>query len=537
MQQEHEIILKGGTEFNGQDKNKAANATHKDLEKLIKTFHDIDKTVYDYIKENKLMSKPALEVTLREIFITGESFKNIVIRQGFIKQNTVTDIILKLRPFELMDEEVIEPSIPYELLKTHRIMICAVTDTTVYLSTTKSKEVAELELRQFFPKRDFFFIPANITRMDNYLSKIKKIVNSDANFLEKVLREAIRKGASDIHIEPELNGYSINIRILGVMENIHFGNEEEYNKIMAVLKVQSGLDVAQKRIDQDGSYTIEFNGRNIDLRVVTIPASYGKETGVIRILDPDKVQVNLNALGISNVEDWRKGIQMKNGLCLICGETGSGKTTTLNSSIREMDRFTKKIYTIEDPVEYQINNVSQINIDKATGMTFAKALKACMRGDPDVIVVGEVRDEETARNMVKAAETGHLVIATLHTGQVLGAINRLRDIGVEKNELRDILRAVLVQSLVRVSCPHCQGKGCGFCANVGYIDRTVVSECVYFKDYSETTKLLSDNPEPWWKTKEEDAYDKYKQGKTTKEEFIRVFGETAREILRKNGED
>lgn len=516
--------------------NKARNVSKAELDKLVSTFHGIDKTVYEYIIKNDLMSKAALEVCLREIYVTNETFKNIIIRHGFIKQNKLTGIILELRPQELMDEEIIEPSIPFDLLNNNKTMICAITDEAVYLSTLKSEEAARYQLQKYFPQRKFVFIPANVDRIHSYLNKIKKINNSNSNLLEKIVRESIRKGASDIHIEPELNGYAVNIRILGVMESYHFGDEEEYHRLMAVLKVSAGVDVAQKSVDQDGSYTIEFNGRSIDLRVVTIPSSYGKETGVIRILDPDSVQTNLSVLGITNVEDWRKGIHMKNGLCLICGETGSGKTTTLNSSIREMDRFTKKIYTIEDPVEYNINNVSQININRASGMTFAKALKACMRGDPDVIVVGEVRDEETARNMVKAAETGHLVIATLHTGQVLGAINRLRDIGIDKNELRDILRAVLVQSLMRVCCPHCNGEGCDYCSGVGYIARTVVSECVYFKDSTEVSRILKDQPDVWWESKEEDAYKKYKKGLTTQKELIRVFGEKAREILRDNNE-
>ena len=522
--------------LNKKQKEKASSVTKDEILKLIKSFHGIDRTVYDYVVETNLLSDPAMEVSLREIYVTGESFKNIIIRNGFIKQAQLTDIILSIRPEELMNDEVIDPSIPYEILDNNKAMICAITEDYVYMSTLKSKELLLFEIKDYFPSREIKFIPANVSKISKYLNNVRRLKNDSSNFLETIVRKAIREGASDIHIEPESKGYSINIRVLGVMRNIHFGDDEEYYKLIAMLKTQAGADIAQKKIDQDGAYTIDFNGMSIDLRVVTIPSSHGKETGVIRILDPNSVQTNLQTLGITNVDEWRKGIHMKNGLCLICGETGSGKTTTLNSSVREMDRFTKKIYTIEDPVEYQINNVSQINIARSTGMTFAKALKACMRGDPDVVIVGEVRDEETARNMIKAAETGHLVIATLHTGQILGAINRLRDIGVDKNELRDILRAVLVQSLVRVVCKICNGDGCDKCNGVGYTGRTVVSESVYFKNAEEVSRILKDDPDKWWETKEMDAYHKYKKGITSKKEFIRVFGESAKSILLEHGE-
>lgn len=515
---------------------RANSVTKDDIMKLIKSFQGVDKTVYDHVMENNLLSEPAMDVSLREIYVTGESFKNIIIRNGFLKQNQLTDIILSIRPEELMNDEVIDPSVPYEVLENNKAMICAITEENVYISTLRNKELLLFEIEEYFPSRNIKFVPANVSKIGKYLNKVKRLKNNSSNFLETTIRKAIREGASDIHIEPEAKGYSINIRVMGLMRNIHFGDVDEFNKLIAVLKIQAGADLAQKKLDQDGSYTIDFNGTSIDLRVVTIPASHGREKAVIRILDPNSVQTNLQTLGITNVEEWRKGIHMKNGLCLICGETGSGKTTTLNSSVREMDRFTKTIYTIEDPVEYQINNVAQINIAKSTGMTFAKALKACMRGDPDVVIVGEVRDEETARNMIKAAETGHLVIATLHTGQVLGAVNRLRDIGVDKKELRDILRAVLVQSLVRISCNHCGGKGCVKCNNLGYTGRTVVSECVYFKNSDEVNRILKDEPDKWWATKEEDAYLKYKNGVTDKKEFIRVFGEAAKDILVKNGE-
>ena len=516
--------------------NKAQKFDDYKLNKMANSLKGIDRTVYSHVKENNLMPEAALRLTFMEMAITNRDFTSILVENGFIKQSTIVDLSLSVRPEELADEETVEPSVPYDILYENKVMLCAITNTTVYLSTVQSEKVAKLLLQKYFPKREFYFIPANLARINNYLQKIKVVYDQEGSFLDYIIRKGIREGVSDIHIRPEYQTYSIFFRYLGTMYPEHVGNEEEYHTMISKLKDLSRVDIAQKRKDQDGGFQIDFNGRKVDLRVVTIPGSYNKESAVIRILDPDSVQTNLSVLGISDVDSWRKGVSRPDGLCLICGPTGSGKTTTLNSTIRELDRFTKSIYTIEDPVEYRISNTTQINIDKNGGMTFASALKACMRGDPDIIVVGEVRDEDTARNMVKAAETGHLVIATLHTGQIRGAINRLRDLNIDQKELRYILRAVMAQRLVRIMCPECKAEGCDYCSDKGYIGRTVVSEVVYLAGVRDVDKLLDPQQELWWTTKEVDAYNKYKAGVTSKQEFVNVFGEEAKDILRQNGE-
>jgi len=505
-------------------------------EKMKRTLKGIDATVYQHVIENNLMPEAAIRLTMMDMAITNRDFTSILVENGFIKQATIVNLSLRVKPEELADSETVEPSVPYDVLRENKIMLCAITEACVYLSTTESERVAQLQLTKFFPKKDFKFIPANIGRINAYLQKIKVVYDEEGSFLDYIIRKGIREGVSDIHIRPEYQTYSVFFRYLGAMYPEHVGDEDEYHNMISKLKDLSRVDISQKRKDQDGGFQIEFNGRKVDLRVVTIPGSYNKESAVIRILDPDSVQTNLSVLGISNVDDWRKSVTRSDGLCLICGPTGSGKTTTLNSTIRELDRFTKSIYTIEDPVEYRISNTTQINIDKNGGMTFASALKACMRGDPDIIVVGEVRDEDTARNMIKAAETGHLVIATLHTGQIRGAINRLRDLNIDQKELRYILRGVMAQRLMRICCPHCKGNGCDFCNDRGYVGRTVVSEVVYLAGVRDVDKLLNPTESLWWTTKEEDAYNKYKAGITTKSEFVNVFGEEAKDLLRENGE-
>jgi type II secretory ATPase GspE/PulE/Tfp pilus assembly ATPase PilB-like protein len=310
----------------------------------------------------------------------------------------------------------------------------------------------------------------------------------------------------------------------------HEGSMDEYNTLSARIKDLARMDLAERRIPQDGPISIEHDGKLIDLRVATTPTGT-TEYIVLRILDSDRVQPSLDAIGITRVKEWRKGVSRPNGLCLICGPTGSGKTTTLNASLKEMDRFGRAIFTMEDPVEYRLPYIGQVGANPAVGLDFARGIRAFMRLDPDVIVVGEVRDTETARNAIKAAETGHLVVATLHTSNIYGSVSRLRDLGVPEHELRYLLRSVLVQGLMRTYCDHCKGKGCPACAGVGYAGRTVISECAYFSNEQDVTRLLQG--EIWWPTIMDDAILKFRQGMTSSDEVIRLFGAEAETALGK----
>jgi general secretion pathway protein E len=298
------------------------------------------------------------------------------------------------------------------------------------------------------------------------------------------------------------------------------------------------MDMAEKRRPQDGGFQLDFNGRLVDLRVATVPTPDG-EIVVIRILDPEKAQVNLDKLGITRVDEWRRGMTRSDGLCLICGPTGSGKTTSLNATVKELDRFGKAIFTAEDPVEYRIPYVAQVNINNSVDLDFARAIKAFMRSDPDIIIIGEVRDEETARNAIKAAETGHLVFATLHTGSIPGAVNRLRDLGVDAHELKYVLRSVMAQRLMRTICNACNGDGCKECFNKGYGGRTIVSEVKYFTTEKEVNAIINSNPDEdidvTWSTMIEDGFLKYKTKETSPGEFVRVFGTEAENMLVADG--
>jgi len=498
----------------------------------------------EYVLQKGLINERALEAASREQEVTGDKIGQILVANGFLTDKDRVQAILEISSERIAQESVRRSRIPSDVLDMYNIMISAETEDTVYVSTMGDERHADLIVREYYPDRNIEFVPFLPTAMNSFISTMKKSDAPDARthsketMLDRILYRALNDGASDIHILPRRKSYTTMFRILGVRQIIHEGPLDEYRTMIAQIKDKARMDLAERRKSQDGGFQIEYGGKMIDLRVATLPAAEG-EICVMRVLDPDRVQPNLQDLGITDVEKWRKGVSQQHGLCLICGPTGSGKTTTLNATVKEMDRFGKAIYTVEDPVEYRIPYIGQVSVNTAVDLTFARAVRAFMRADPDVIVLGEVRDEETARNAIKAADTGHLVLATLHTGSILGATSRLKDLGVAPHELRYLLRSVLVQSLVRTVCPTCSGEAeqkhsCPRCRGTGYAGRTVVSECEYFENYEAVDNIINaseGNVVRTWPTMLEDALMKCRKGITDKAELRRVFGAAAEPYL------
>lgn len=502
-------------------------------------YKSTDVQLYEHLLAGKIVPLEALNAALMETKVNNEPLSNIIVRNGFISQNNIIDVMINIEPDYLVDEQVIVPSIDPEILRKLQTMIHAVTVKIVYLATLKTENEVRDNIQKFFPEHELEFISCNPEKLDSYLERANSIFHDEGSIVEKLIRKAIQNNVSDIHIIPHYDTYSIMFRYLGVRYVDAVSNKEEYLSLVARIKDLSKIDMTEKRIPQDGGFAIDYNGRMVDLRVATIPGSEG-EMVIIRILDPEKAQFSLEKLGISNLIEWRKGASRADGLCLICGPTGSGKTTTLNSTLRELDRFGKSIYTIEDPVEYRIPYIGQVTINMAVGLDFARAVKAFMRADPDVIVIGEIRDPETARNAIKAAETGHLVFATLHTASIPGAVNRLRDLGVEPHELKYVLRSVMAQRLMRTICTNCQGDGCSVCFEKGYSGRTVVSEIKYFSNMKDVLDIIATKDkdiEITWKTIQADAFEKVKEGRSSPGEFIRTFGAEAEDLLLADGYD
>lgn len=482
----------------------------------------------EYLKSKGYLTDTMVQACFAEQQITGERFGLILTRNGFITRKLLIEAILAVDPTGIQGEQHFSSLIPTEVLIRTRTMVVAETTTKIFLATLSSERQVQLEVEPYVRGLEINFVPINHDQLEDYLSEISRLSEDSNNLVERLLRTALAENCSDVHIVPRYNTYSVFYRHLGVRHLAHEGSLEEYNTLCARIKDLARMDLAERRVPQDGGFQIEHEGKVVDLRVATVPTA-NSELIVLRILDPDRVQPKLDGLGITNLDAWRKGVSRPEGLCLICGPTGSGKTTTLNASVKEMDRFGRAIYTIEDPVEYRLAYTGQVNINPAVGLDFARAVRAFMRADPDVIVVGEVRDTETARNAVKAAETGHLVLATLHTGSIYGSIQRLRDLGVPQHELRYLLRTVLVQRLVRTVCLKCAGKGCALCFKTGYGGRTVVSECAYFPGEKEVGELFEGRVT--WVSMLEDAVGKALAGITTKEEVIRIFGAEAEQAF------
>ncbi len=484
------------------------------------------KRLGEILIERGLINRDKLNAALMEQKVTGARLGKILVRNGFLRQKKLLEILHEVSPESMHEESVFLPSVPSELLIATRTMITADIGEQVYVSTLDSPAVVQARLQEVLGDREIIFAPCNPVRLAEYLDKLAEFgvgAHADAKrgSWESVARGAMDKEASDIHIMPRHSSYTIMHRRHGVLSIEHEGSLEEYISLISRIKDLARMDMAERRKPQDGGFSVDHNGRVVYLRVVSVPTTYGERV-VIRLLDPDSMNLALDDLGISGIEAWRKAVSRPHGLCLICGPTGSGKTTTLNATAREMDFLERAIWSAEDPVEYQIAYAGQVNINKAVDLDFSGAVKTFMRADPDVIIVGEVRDIETARNAIKAAETGHLVIATLHTGSILGAVSRLRDIGVAPFELRHLLRGVMVQRLVRTVCHKCRGAGCKACRETGYKWRTIVSEATYLPDEKAVEKVL--NGERSWKTIVEDAIEKLNGGETDIKEAQRVFG-------------
>tara|TARA_B100001113_G_scaffold292936_1_gene249643 strand:- start:47 stop:1492 length:1446 start_codon:yes stop_codon:yes gene_type:complete len=333
---------------------------------------------------------------------------------------------------------------------------------------------------------------------DKNKGPIIKLINA-------TITKAVKARASDIHLEPFENKLSIRFRVDGVLREVLQYQKNITQMIISRIKIMSKLDISERRLPQDGRISISVGKRDIDLRVSTLPSSFGERV-VLRILEKDKTQIQLDQLGFSEeiLKNFRKNLSKNEGIILVTGPTGSGKTTSLYSGLREISDRSQNILTIEDPVEYALDGIGQTQVNTKTGLTFAKGLRAILRQDPDIVMVGEIRDKETAEIAIQASLTGHLVLSTVHTNSAVNAITRLRDMGIEPYLLSSSLVYVLSQRLVRRLCSACKvlddesknsllethklkGKvykagACDKCDNTGYKGRLSIGEFINIDD-------------------------------------------------------
>lgn len=373
-----------------------------------------------------------------------------------------------------------------------------------------------------------------------------------------LITRAVESRASDIHIEPFEDEVKVRYRIDGVLHDVESIPKKLQAAIVSRVKIMSKLNIAERRLPQDGRIKLKIGEREIDIRVSTIPILHG-ESVVMRILQKEGIIIDLNLLGFSDktLNEFNTLIKKTNGIILVTGPTGSGKTTTLYGALDKINSPDKKIITVEDPVEYQLKGINQIQVKPQIGLNFANTLRHIVRQDPDIIMIGEIRDLETAEIAIQSALTGHLVFSTLHTNDAPSAITRLLDMGVENYLLSSTVRGILAQRLVRIICPSCKeidlsvdreelyrlginreyvvykGKGCENCAFTGYYGRTGIFELLIVDDEirrmilrgSDANQLRERARSNGMKSLLEDGIEKVKRGLTTIAEVLRVTQE------------
>ncbi|MCM0607602.1 MAG: type II secretion system ATPase GspE [Ideonella sp. WA131b] len=385
----------------------------------------------------------------------------------------------------------------------------------------------------------------DLSRMMQELPAVEDLLEAadDApiiRMLNALLTQAAKDGASDIHIEPYERSSSVRFRVDGTLREVVQPNRALHAALISRLKIMAELDIAEKRLPQDGRISLRIGGRAIDVRVSTLPSSHG-ERAVLRLLDKTESRFTLEGLGMDGevLSAFARLIQQPHGIVLVTGPTGSGKTTTLYASLGRVDTATTNVLTVEDPVEYELPGIGQTQVNPKIDLSFGKALRAILRQDPDVIMIGEIRDFETAQIAIQASLTGHLVLATVHTNDAVSSVTRLVDMGVEPYLLSSSLLGALAQRLVRKLCPVCKRRdehghwhpvGCPACGGTGYRGRTGVYELMVADDAlrglvhsrAPESALLAAAQRGGLRSMREDGERLVSAGLTSLEEVIRV---------------
>lgn len=495
-----------------------------------------------YLISHKIINSSQLSEALMEQEETGERLGEIFVKHKILNQDQMLDGLggyLGIPRIDLTQVEI-DPSVAsilseeialrYLLIPVgleEGILQVAMTDPANHRAVDNIRILTGYSVEPFLAKetqvkatiRKYLTVEKSIAelasgqkeRPEESLGRIKGLDAEEGDdaptirLVDSLLRDAIQAGASDIHWEPGETALRVRYRIDGKLETKRSFSLSVARNLLARIKIMSCLDVSERRLPQDGRTTLLVNEKNIDLRVSCLPTVYGEKV-VLRILNPDTAQRSLESLGMSSEVEAgiRNLITQPHGIILVVGPTGSGKTTTLYALLRELTSESLNIVSIEDPVEYQLPGVVPVQVQSKIGLTFAHGLRSILRQDPDVIMIGEIRDEETARIAIAAALTGHLVLSTLHTNTASEALTRLLDMGIEPYLLAAVVRGVLSQRLVRRLCDHCkkpwdintleqramdlpkglervwQARGCPHCRGTGYSGRIGLHELLRY---------------------------------------------------------
>jgi general secretion pathway protein E/type IV pilus assembly protein PilB len=472
----------------------------------------------------------------------------ILIDEGFVAGKDLLKVLSKQLGIEFIDiygEKIDFDALlkyPLKLLRNANAIPFKEDEDYVYVATSAPLNYEALEILENFihdkPLKLYIALDSDIRQIYKRLEviqktrliaeEVKKELKAEGikkegkesaviRLIQIIVEESINRRASDIHIEPDDNEMIVRIRVDGVLQEVFVFDLDVYTALSSRIKLLGGLDISEKRIPQDGRFSVKVQGRVYDFRLSTTPTLFG-ESIVMRILDREKVLFKLEDLGFEdkNLEKFNNLIHAPYGIVLVTGPTGSGKTTTLYAALNEIKSIDNKVMTIEDPIEYRLPLVQQVQVNEKIGFDFAVALKSFLRQDPDVILVGEIRDEETLNAAAQASLTGHLVFSTLHTNDAPSAIGRMAQMGLEAYLIADAIVGIVAQRLVRTICPYCKaeaklpkalfsriekyipkeakfyiGKGCPKCDFTGYSGRTMISEILVINE--QISKLIADN--------------------------------------------
>jgi len=526
---------------------------------ILKTLEQTNKLSSEVIANiraiNEQNDKRLVKILRDEGLISEDDFLDIlsdVYRRGHVDMDEISNDLefdvkifikfisekFKILYFDLDDIDIdyrISEKLSTAQLKSYDAIPVKEDEISVYVAFKNPFDViAQDKVQNLFNRKLLKVAVAQPSQIEKYISKlalnesikdviaeIRKELSSSASqgqstessgilkLIEIILKTSIQSRASDIHIEPTETNCIVRSRIDGMLSETFIFDKDIYPPMVSRMKLLSNMDIAERRRPQDGRFSAQILDKEYDFRISTLPILNG-ESIVLRILDKSKVIINLEDLGMhpDNFAKFKKSMKAPYGIILVTGPTGSGKTTTLYGALNDIKSIKTKIITVEDPVEYQLNMIQQVHVNEKSGLTFVSALRSILRQDPDVIMIGEIRDQETLRIAIQAALTGHLVFSTLHTNDAISALPRMIDMGIEPYLVSGALVCIEAQRLVRKLCPHCKQKitlsqkaldevkkflpegyqfyknvGCPQCSQTGYLGREMISEILPISDH------------------------------------------------------
>ncbi|MBO1003375.1 GspE/PulE family protein [Pseudogracilibacillus auburnensis] len=544
------------------------------------------KRLGDLLVESGLISETQLSTALAEK-LPDEKLGDTLLREGYITEQQLIEVlefqlgIPHINIFQYPIEQEIVQLVPQEIAKRYQVMpirseenqlFVAMADPMDYFAIEELRMATGYQIVPAIATKDA--LQRTITKYYDLQQSLDEVMGDFSHeetveetgitdedspivrLVNQIISNAVAQRASDIHFDPQEVELKIRYRVDGVLMTERTLPKHMQNVIIARLKIMANLNITESRVPQDGRIKLSVNFKPIDIRISTLPSIYGEKI-VMRILDLSNALDRLDKIGFStrNEQTFKSMISVPNGIVLITGPTGSGKSSTLYAALHHLNEEAVNIITIEDPVEYQLTGMNQVQVNEAIGMTFATGLRSILRQDPDIVMIGEIRDIETAQISIRASLTGHLVLSTLHTNSAVAALTRLIDMGVEPFLISSSLTGVVAQRLVRRICRDCvetveptdrereifaqsniqmehiqRGRGCGNCNNTGYRGRIAIHEVLPITDdirglimsAANSTKIQQEVKKAGMSFLLDDGLDKVKQGLTTTEEVLRV---------------